>query len=661
MIISFLKNKKIKKFIYRKPLIYLFNLFNKLDHLGKPSKTIFLLIFEFLILTISFFLTNYLIKDGDNQILTTNIWGWSIPIMMTCSTLFYIFSGNYISISKYIRSSEIYNIGRRISILIIVVLLADLIFNDIIYNFKKYILFWIISTFINIVARFSIKEILNYSGYFIFKKSRRVAIYGAGAAGAQLASSLILAGSHEIITFFDDSPDLFGRKLLGIRIVSSKNIYKFKNKLDQILFAIPSLDKKKSKVIFSKIKEYKIPVLRVPSIQDLTKGNLSINELRPIEIEDLLGRTAVKPNKELLRDSTENLNICITGCGGSIGKEIFRQIINLNPKSLLLIDSNELSLYKLEKEIEDSSIKKNKPRIHLKLGDVKDFNLLKNMFTFHNIDIVFHSAAYKHVPLIERNPLQGIENNILSTYSICRAAKASNLSKVTLISTDKAVRPANVMGATKRFAELILQAFAEEVIKETSEFNPQAKTKNLKFAIVRFGNVLGSSGSVVPLFKKQIAAGGPITLTDENVIRYFMTISEAAQLVIQATSLAEGGDLFILDMGDPVKIKDLAEQMIRLSGLKVKTANHQNGDIEIITTGLRPGEKLYEELLIGGKPLKTQHPLIFKVNESKVSYKNLLTGINKFEKAIKSLDEKEALKVLAEFVPEWKNNESKQT
>ena len=297
-------------------------------------------------------------------------------------------------------------------------------------------------------------------------------------------------------------------------------------------------------------------------------------------------------------------------------------------------------------------------KIFLKLGDVKDFNLLKNLFELNKIDIVFHSAAYKHVPLIERNPLQGIENNILSTYSICRAAKASKISKVTLISTDKAVRPANVMGATKRFAELILQAFAEDLIKETSNLNPKTKKRDLKFAIVRFGNVLGSSGSVVPLFKKQIAAGGPITLTDENVIRYFMTISEAAQLVIQATSLAKGGDVFILDMGDPVKIKDLAEQMIRLSGLKVKNANHQNGDIEIITTGLRPGEKLYEELLIEGEPLKTQHPLIFKVNESKISYEKLLTGMKRLQKAIANLNEKDALKVLAEFVPEWKNKKN---
>jgi len=659
MSISFFKNNIIKKFIYRKPLIYLFRLFNKLDDLGKPNKTILLLVLEFLILIFSFFLTNYLLKDEVNETYISTIWVWSIPIMMSFSALFYIFYGNYISISKYIKSSEIYNIAKRILILIIIVIFADLITNGLIFNFKKYILFWIISTFINILARFSIKEILNYSGFYTIKKVRRVAIYGAGAAGAQLASSLILAGSHRILTFFDDSPNLFGRKLLGIKIVSSKNIYKFKDKIDQILFAIPSLNKKDSKIIFSKIKEYEIPVLRVPSIQDLTKRNLNINELRPIEIEDLLGRTAVKPNRELLKNSTEDLNICITGCGGSIGKEIFRQTINLNPKSLLLIDNSELSLYELEKEIDDHLIKKNRVKIFLKLGDVKDFNLLKNLFELHKIDIVFHSAAYKHVPLIERNPLQGIENNILSTYSICRAAKASKISKVTLISTDKAVRPANIMGATKRFAELILQAFAEDLIKETSNLNPKTKKRDLKFAIVRFGNVLGSSGSVVPLFKKQIAAGGPITLTDENVIRYFMTISEAAQLVIQATSLAKGGDVFILDMGDPVKIKDLAEQMIRLSGLKVKNANHQNGDIEIITTGLRPGEKLYEELLIEGEPLKTQHPLIFKVNESKISYEKLLTGIKRLQKAIANLNEKDALNVLAEFVPEWKNKPRK--
>ena len=305
------------------------------------------------------------------------------------------------------------------------------------------------------------------------------------------------------------------------------------------------------------------------------------------------------------------MNICITGSGGSIGKQIFREIIKLNPKSLLLIDSNEFSLYSLQQEIEDRLGINNDLKISVKLADVKDFNLIKFLFKEYQIDVVYHAAAYKHVPLIEKNPLQGIENNILTTFAICKAAEELNLSRVILISTDKAVRPTNVMGASKRFAELILQSFAEKIDQFNSSIVDQSDFKSSKFLIVRFGNVLGSSGSVVPLFKKQIAAGGPITLTDERVIRYFMTLSEAAQLVIQASSLSKGGDVFILDMGSPVKIKDLAEQMIRLSGLKVKTNKQSNGDIEIINIGLRPGEKLYEELLIKGNPLENSSSFNF--------------------------------------------------
>ena len=337
--------------------------------------------------------------------------------------------------------------------------------------------------------------------------------------------------------------NLWGRKLMGTKIYDSKDIYKFKNKIDQILFAIPSLSKENSKNILEKNQKNEIPVLKVPSIKDLTTGNLTINS-RPIDIEDLLGRVAVEPNQKLLKASIDNLNICITGSGGSIGKQIFREIIKLNPKSLLLIDSNEFSLYSLQQEIEERLGTNNNLKISVKLADVKDFNLIKFLFNKYQIDVVYHAAAYKHVPLIERNALQGIENNILSTFAICKAAEELNLSRVILISTDKAVRPSNVMGATKRFAELILQSFAEK-IDQNSELNDDQKLNKLKFSIVRFGNVLGSSGSVVPLFKKQIASGGPITLTDERVIRYFMTISEAAPVVIQATSLSKGGDVFI--------------------------------------------------------------------------------------------------------------------
>ena len=647
-----LKNNNMNWFNSNKIFKFLFNIFSKFDNLSKESKLIFFICFDCFIIIISYFLTYYFLKDSNeinkNILLARRV----LPIMIISNAFFYFLKGEYLSITRYIISSEIYIIAKRNFLLVIILSIIQFIFFVDRLSLNTYLLLWIFNTFTNIISRFSLKELLIYSGYFHSKKVKKVAIFGAGAAGAQLASSLMLDGSHKIIAFFDDSKNIFGRKLLGINIYSSKDIVYFKNKIDQMLIAIPSLSKLKSKTIIEQIKEHEIPVLKIPSIKDLTTGNLSINSLRPIEIDDLLGRVVVEPNSKLLKDSINDFNICITGAGGSIGKEIFRQIVNLKAKSILLIDSNEYSLYQLEQEIKEISRTENKLQIHYKLADVKDVNLLKNLFINYKINVVFHAAAYKHVPLIENNSLQGISNNILGTFSVCQAALYANLSKVTLISTDKAVRPTNIMGATKRFSELIFQGFADKVSSQQNSKN----FNDIKYSIVRFGNVLGSSGSVVPLFKKQIASGGPITLTDERVIRYFMTLSEAAQLVIQATSLSKGGDVFILDMGEPIKIKNLAEQMVRLSGLKVKTLKDQNGDIEIITTGLRPGEKLYEELLIGGKPIKTPHPLIFRVREDRLSYDEILNAVNSFYKAINNLDEKKSLQLLSEFVPEWKNN-----
>ena len=636
-----------------KPFILIFILLNRLDTLSKSSKAFLILCLDLFLIIISFLITNFFLTETKAAAASHLLPLWILPILIFLSCIFYILNGNYLSISRYIKSSEIYIIAYRNFILISIVLLISYFTNLERLGIKVSFLFWFISSFINIISRFSLKEIFIYAGYLKSKKITKVAIYGAGAAGAQLASSLFLAGTHKIIVFFDDSPNLYGRKLLGIKIYNSRDIYKFKSKIDQILFAIPSLSKKDSKKVLERIKKNEIPVLKVPSIKDLTTGNLSINSLRPIDIEDLLGRVAVEPNKKLLKASTDNLNICITGAGGSIGKQIFKEIIKLKPNSLLLIDCSEYSLYSLQQEIVDRLGEENYLKINLILGDVKDFKLVKSLFKEYKIDIVYHAAAYKHVPLIEQNPLQGIENNIFSTYAICKAAEELNLSKVTLISTDKAVRPTNVMGATKRFAELILQSFAEKIEIYNSTKEESINFKRSKFLIVRFGNVLGSSGSVVPLFKKQIASGGPITLTDDRVIRYFMTLSEAAQLVIQATSLSKGGDVFILDMGAPVKIRDLAEQMIRLSGLKVKTKNEKSGDIEIVNIGLRPGEKLYEELLIEGDPMKTPHPLIFRANEVKVNYEELSQGINQLKKAINDLDKSSAMEILSRFVPDW--------
>jgi FlaA1/EpsC-like NDP-sugar epimerase len=393
------------------------------------------------------------------------------------------------------------------------------------------------------------------------------------------------------------------------------------------------------------VQELGIPLLQVPSVDDITSGRARIDALRPIAIEELLGRDAVPPNPDLLGSGIAGACVCVTGAGGSIGSELCRQILRLHPRQLVLLERSEPSLYAIHQELQ--GLLPAGVALGPVLGSAADAALVERLFREQGVSVVFHAAAYKHVPLVEANPLAGLANNVLSTRVVCRAACAAGVNEVVLISTDKAVRPTNVMGASKRLAELVVQAHSQEGKGPT------------RFAMVRFGNVLGSSGSVVPLFRRQIAEGGPITLTHPEIIRFFMTIPEAAQLVLQAAVLAEGGDVFLLDMGDPVRIKDLAEQMVRLSCLSLRDAHNPNGDIEIVCTGLRPGEKLYEELLIDADSQPTSHPLIYRAQEQALVPELLWPQIDALEAAIQQQDVATALEVLAELVPEWTRDESK--
>ena len=380
-------------------------------------------------------------------------------------------------------------------------------------------------------------------------------------------------------------------------------------------------------------------MLQVPSIDDLTTGRARIDALRSIAIEDLLGRDEVPADPKLLGPGIRDAVVCVTGAGGSIGSELCRQILALFPKRLILLESSEPALYTIEQDL--LPFLPDGVDLHSVLGTATDPHLLQRLFADQSVDFVFHAAAYKHVPLVEANPLAGLANNVYSTNQVCRAAIASCVRQVLLISTDKAVRPTNVMGASKRLAELVVQAHA-------------AEATSTRLSMVRFGNVLGSSGSVVPLFRRQIAAGGPLTLTHPEVIRYFMTISEAASLVLQASVLAQGGDVFLLDMGEPVRIKSLAEQMVRLSGLSVRDNQHPHGDIEIVCTGLRPGEKLYEELLIDADSMPTEHPLIYRAQERSIPSNILWPQLDALEAAVVAQDIDSALELLAALVPEWR-------
>ena len=415
-----------------------------------------------------------------------------------------------------------------------------------------------------------------------------------------------------------------------------------------MLLAIPSLPRSERRRIVAELQRQAIPVLQIPSVDDLTSGRARIDALRPVAIEDLLGRDPVPPLPELLGPGLRDAVVCVTGAGGSIGSELCRQILQLSPKTLILLESSEPSLYALEQELRQqlpASV-----TLLPVLGSAADPALVQRLFADHGVQTVFHTAAYKHVPLVEANPLAGLANNVGSTRVVCQAAVATGVSELVLISTDKAVRPTNVMGASKRLAELVVQASAFE-LSQSVEGPGQLRTR---MAMVRFGNVLGSSGSVVPLFRKQIAAGGPITLTHPEIIRYFMTIPEAAQLVLQAATLAERGDVFLLDMGEPVRIKDLAEQMLRLSGLSLRDARNPNGDIEIVCTGLRPGEKLYEELLIEAESQPTKHPLIFRATERSLHPQDLWPRLEELEEPLKSQNQEKALEIVSQLVPEWK-------
>ena len=458
----------------------------------------------------------------------------------------------------------------------------------------------------------------------------KVLIYGAGTTGRQLAAAM--ANSHEmqVAGFLDDDDRLHGHVLNGQPIYNPADLDNLATTLNisDVLLAMPSLSRRRRNEILSHIRVARVAVRTLPSVTDLAQGKVSISDLRELDIDDLLGREPVTPNRILLAKNIVGKVVLVTGAGGSIGSELCRQILAVNPAKLLLIEQSEFALYAIHQEMEErlAALDSDTPPVLVPLlASVQDDDRMREIMSTWHPDTVYHAAAYKHVPLVEHNPAAGIKNNVLGALRTAQAAAENGVTDFVLISTDKAVRPTNVMGASKRLAEMTLQALAAY----------HAGTPvGTKFSMVRFGNVLGSSGSVVPKFRQQIRDGGPITLTHPDVTRYFMTIPEAAQLVIQAGAMAKGGDVFVLDMGQPVKIMDLARRMVELSGLTVKDEEHPDGDIEIAVTGLRPGEKLYEELLIGDNPKPTVHPRIMKAHEDFMPWAQFDAKLNALEIAL---------------------------
>jgi FlaA1/EpsC-like NDP-sugar epimerase len=476
----------------------------------------------------------------------------------------------------------------------------------------------------------------------------RALIYGAGASGRQLATAMGSTPNMKVLGYLDDDVNLQGGVLNGLRIYNPEDL-DFLTKtllLTDIFLAIPAVNRIRRNEIITSIVNKRIKVRTLPSLNDLVDGKITVSDVSELDVEDLLGRIPSMPQIDLLAKKLFNSVVMVTGAGGSIGSELCRQIIDQKPKKLILFEQNEYVLYKihqqLSKKIEALRARNITPQIELVciLGSILDVSTVARALDAHRPKTIFHAAAYKHVPLVEENFAQGIRNNIYGTKTLALAAIKYEVNNFVLVSTDKAVRPTNIMGATKRISEMILQALENSAI-----------ANHTTFSMVRFGNVLDSSGSVVPLFRKQITDGGPLTVTHQEVTRYFMTIPEAASLVIQASAMAAGGEVFVLDMGKPIKIIELAKKMIRLSGLEEKTIDHPEGDIEIKIIGLRPGEKLYEELLIGDNPIPTDHKLIMKAQEEFLTLDVLETHLNNIDRVLDSIDFEQARALLQKLVP----------
>lgn len=508
-------------------------------------------------------------------------------------------------------------------------------------GFIQPIIFFILVGFSRITARYLMVDILGrgrFSG-----SVKKILIYGAGNAGQQLAVSMRTEPATRLLGFVDDDERLHGQKLDGDKVYWSKKLPALieKYEITDILLALPNISRKKRRQIVDHIQEFPVHVQTLPNMKEIMDGKVSFNDIRELDIEDLLGREPVSPNHLLLGRIIAGKKVMVTGAGGSIGSELCRQIVKTGASQVILYELSEYSLYAIEKELKKNIAEKGRVNIKITpvLGSVTDKPRLGEILARWQPDTIFHAAAYKHVPLVEANPFEGIRNNFLGTYTLAQAAHDAKVRDFILISTDKAVRPTNVMGATKRAAEQIVQAFA-------------AKKSSTKFSMVRFGNVLGSSGSVVPLFRQQIEMGGPITLTHSDVTRYFMTIPEAAQLVIQAGGMAKGGEVFVLDMGKSVRIMDLAKTMVQLSGLTVRSESHPDGDIEIKEVGLRPGEKLYEELIIGNDPQNTLHERIMMARETYLPWDELH---NLLERVKSCRSSEEAVALLKIIVPEFEH------
>jgi len=554
--------------------------------------------------------------------------------------------GLYRAIIRYIGFRALWSVLQAVSLYAILLGLLFLFLRVQGFPRSVIIINWIVAVLLiggtRMMARWWLTGALSESGTNNNNSKIKVAIYGAGSAGVQLANALAYSNEYKPVAFLDDKSELHNRHVNSLRVYPFSKIGELIPKLgmQEVLLAIPTASRRRRNHIIEMLEKYPVHVRTLPGMADLAGGQVKIEDIKEVDIEDLLGRDPVKPFTDLLHSNIQNKVVMVTGAGGSIGSELCRQILQQQPEKLILFEANEYALYAIESELKATLDSADKERLVAILGNVLDKYRFDQVCKTYQVNTIYHAAAYKHVPLVEKNPLEAVRNNIKGTLIAAQGAIATGVETFVLISTDKAVRPTNVMGASKRFAELILQALAE-------------KESHTHLSMVRFGNVLGSSGSVVPLFREQIQNGGPVTVTHPDIIRYFMTIPEAAQLVIQAGAMGNIGDVFLLDMGEPVRINDLARKMIHLSGLTVEEDNNPGGDIRIEYTGLRPGEKLYEELLIGGDPVGTKHPRIYRARESHIPWQELKDYLDLLDKGLEAGDVEMVLTLLLNVVADY--------
>ncbi|MCC5450246.1 polysaccharide biosynthesis protein [Rheinheimera sp. UJ51] len=583
--------------------------------LPRTFKRLISLTLDSLFLVISVFVAYFLTLNGVESPIFSMVFAFLITLPLTL--LIFVKLGLYRAVIRYIGQHALgaVLIGVCSSAAILAGLFAILNVHDKSSMIVVYALVALLTTGgMRLLARMLLTQGNN-------EHKVSVLIYGAGSSGRQLAQALLNGDQYNPVMFVDDDATLQRSTILGIPVGSPEQITSIiKNKsIGRVLLAMPSASRTRRREVLDLLEELPIPVLSIPGMSDLVNGSMRIDELQDVKIEDLLGRDPVSPRPELMNANIAGKSVMVTGAGGSIGSELCRQIIKCQPKVLVLFELSEFALYAIEQEL-SAFVRNNELDIHIVpvMGSVQKASRLESVMRSFSINTVYHAAAYKHVPLVEYNVAEGVRNNVFGTWYTAEAAIKAGVETFVLISTDKAVRPTNVMGASKRLAELVLQSLADK----------QATTR---FCMVRFGNVLGSSGSVVPLFREQIRRGGPITVTHKDIIRYFMTIPEAAQLVIQAGAMGKGGDVFVLDMGEPVKIAELAKRMLHLMGLSIKDEQHPNGDIEILFTGLRPGEKLYEELLVGNDVHVTEHSRIMAAKEVYLPWPQMQHLLNRLD------------------------------